>query len=71
MWAPIGFLTHSPQVFTEVLTQLKLHARKYFQLQVFQYLDDWLLLARSHDRAMDISLQFKRAGLYLGLLVNF
>ena len=38
-------LSPAPQVITETLTLLKLHARKYFQLPVFQYLDDWLLLA--------------------------
>ena len=67
---PFG-LSPAPQVFTEALTPLKLHARKFFQLPVFQYLDDWLLLARSHSRAMEISLQFTRACLRLGLLVNF
>ena len=67
---PFG-LSPAPQVFTEALTPLKIHSRKFFGLPVFQYLDDWLLLARSRERAAEISLQFTRACLTLGLLVNF
>ena len=67
---PFG-LSPAPQVFTEALTPLKLHARKHLQLPVFQYLDDWLLLARTRSRALEVSLQFTHACLYLGLLVNF
>ena len=64
---PFG-LSPAPQVFTEALTPLKIHSRKFFGLPVFQYLDDWLLLARSRERAAEISLQFTRACLTLGLL---
>jgi hypothetical protein len=67
---PFG-LSPAPQVFTEALTPLKLHARKHFELPVFQYLDDWLLLARSREQAAEVSLQFTAACLNLGLLVNF
>ena len=66
---PFG-LSPIPQVFTAALTPLKLHARKTWQIPVFQYLDDWLLLARSQAQAAEVGLQFASLCMDLGLLVN-
>ena len=38
-------LSPIPQVFTAALSSLKLYARKQWHAPVFQYIDDWLLLA--------------------------
>ena len=67
---PFG-LSPIPQVFTAALTPLKLFARKQWKAPVFQYIDDWLLLARSAAEAASLSLRFTEACISLGLLVNF
>ena len=66
---PFG-LSPIPQVFTAALSPLKLHARKTWQVPVFQYLDDWLLLAQAQEQAAVVGLEFASLCMELGLLVN-
>ena len=66
---PFG-LSPIPQVFTAALSPLKLYARKQWHAPVFQYIDDWLLLARSAAEAASLSISFTETCLRLGLLVN-
>ena len=66
---PFG-LSPAPQVFTAALTALKMYARKTWEIPVFQYLDDWLLLSRSERRLAEASCRFVEVCLRLGLLVN-
>ena len=66
---PFG-LSPIPQVFTAAITPLKLYARRQWHAPVFQYIDDWLLLARSAKEAAALSIQFTELCLRLGLLVN-
>ena len=66
---PFG-LSPAPQVFTAALTPLKMHARKTWEIPVFQYLDDWLLLSSSEVELMEASCRFVELCLRLGLLVN-
>ena len=44
--------------FTAALTPLKLYARKQWHVPVFQYIDHWLLLARSAAKAASLSIAF-------------
>ena len=66
---PFG-LSPIPQVFTSALTPLKLFAREQWKAPVFQYIDDWLLLARLAAEADFLSLRFTEVFISLGLLVN-
>ena len=54
-------LSPIPQVFTAALTPLKLFERKQWKAPVFQYIDDWLLLARSTAEAASFSVRFTEA----------
>ena len=67
---PFG-LSPIPQVFTAVLTPLKLFARKQWKAPVFQYIEDWFLLARSAAEAASLSVHLTKVCIILGLLVNF
>ena len=66
---PFG-LSSAPQVFTEVMTPLKVFARKNFGGYIFQYLDDWLLLDRSHSLVLDLTRKFIGLCIEQGMLVN-
>ena len=66
---PFG-LSPAPQVFTAALTALKMFARKSWEIPVFQYLDDWLLLSCSEEHLAHACCRFVECCLRLGLLVN-
>ena len=65
---PFG-LSPALRIFTVVLRPLKLWARAKL-MRLFQYLDDWLDLARSQAHAREQSLCFVEKCVELGLLVN-
>ena len=65
---PFG-LSPAPRIFTVVLRPLKLWARARL-MRLFQYLDDWLNLARSQAHAREQTLCFVEKCVELGLLVN-
>ena len=66
---PFG-LCSAPQVFTEVMTPLKIFARRNFGGYIFQYLDDWLLLDRSPDKVLSLTKKFVELCMDQGMLVN-
>lgn len=65
---PFG-LSPAPRIFTVVLRPIKLWARALL-MRLFQYLDDWLNLARSAAQAREQTLLFVQKCVDLGLLVN-
>ena len=65
---PFG-LSPAPRIFTVVLRPLKLWARALL-MSLFQYLDDWLNLARSASQAREQTLTLVEKCVELGLLVN-
>ena len=54
---PFG-LSPLPQVFTEILETLKCYTRQRMAVMAFQYIDDWLLLARDRDALGHANLRF-------------
>ena len=67
--SPFG-LAPLPQVFTEIFTALKVFARQRYDVMVFQYLDDWLLLSRDRQHLAQATLRFVRLCMDLGIVVN-
>ena len=67
--SPFG-LAPLPQVFTEVFMAVKAFARQRFNVMVFQYLDDWVLLSRDRQHLADVTLRFVRLCIDLGIVVN-
>jgi len=65
---PFG-LSPAPRVFTTVLRTVKDWARRMLML-IFQYLDDWLNLAYSFQKAWKMTMLFVNKCLDLGLLIN-
>ena len=65
---PFG-LSPAPRVFTQVLRTVKDWARRILML-IFQYLDDWLNLAYSFQKAWKMTMLFVNKCLDLGLLIN-
>ena len=66
---PFG-LSSAPQVFTEVMTAIKLFARRNFGGFIFQYLDDWLLLDRSPIATYNLTKKFVDLCITQGMVVN-
>ena len=67
--SPFG-LAPLPQVFTEIFTAVKVFVRERYNVMVFQYLDDWLLLSRDRQHLADATLKFVRLCIDLGIVVN-
>ena len=67
---PFG-LSPLPQVFTEIFSVLKVHARKTLKAMVFQYIDDWLLVAHDRNQLARDSITFANMCTDLGIIVNF
>ena len=67
--SPFG-LAPLPQVFTEIFAAVKAFVRERYNVMVFQYLDDWLLLSRDRQHLADASLKFVRLCIDLGIVVN-
>ena len=65
---PFGLST-APRIFTEVLKALKEWARRLLML-LFQYIDDWLNVASSFQKAWRLTRLFVHKCLDLGLLIN-
>ena len=65
---PFG-LSPAPRVFTTVLRTVKDWARRLLML-IFQYLDDWLNLACSFQKAWQMTMKFVHKCLDLGLMIN-
>ena len=65
---PFG-LSPAPRIFTVVLRPVKLWARAA-GLQMFQYLDDWLNMAKRQAQAQEQTLVFVEKCVELGLMVN-
>ena len=66
---PFG-LSSAPQVFTEVMTPIKIFARENFGGYVFQYNDDWLLLDRSPLGVLEMTKKFVNLCIRQGMVVN-
>ena len=66
---PFG-LNAIPQVFTELMTPLKVFTKTTANVEIFQYLDDWLILAKSSERVLSATKFFIETCVNLGLLVN-
>ena len=66
---PFG-LSSAPQVFTEVMTPIKIFARENFGGYVFQYIDDWLLLDRSPLGVLEMTKKFVNLCIRQGMVVN-
>ena len=66
---PFG-LSSAPQVFTEVMTPIKIFARQNFGGYIFQYIDDWLLLDRSPEGVLEITKKFVNLCIRQGMVVN-
>ena len=64
-------LSPLPQVLTEIFETLKCRARTTMNIMVFQYIDDWLLLARDRDALGVAPLRFANLCTDLGVLVIF
>ena len=67
--SPFG-LAPLPQVFTEIFTAIKAFVRERYNVMIFQYLDDWLLLARDRQLLAEATLRFVRLCMDLGIVVN-
>ena len=55
---PVRLVSPIPQVFTEVMTSLKIHMRKNTKSLVFQYIDDWLLIADTPQEVLADTIKF-------------
>ena len=66
---PFG-LSPIPQVFTEVMTSLKIHMRENTNSLVFQYIDDWLLIADTPEQVLADTIKFVNLCIELGVIVN-
>ena len=67
--SPFG-LAPLPQVFTEIFTSLKAYTRERYNVMVFQYLDDWLLLSRDRAHLAEATMKFVSLCIDLGIIVN-
>ena len=66
---PFG-LSPIPQVFTEVMTAIKIHMRENTESLVFQYIDDWLLIAKTPQQVLADTIKFVNICIELGVIVN-
>ena len=66
---PFG-LNAIPQVFTEIMTPLKIFVKTTAKVEIFQYLDDWLILSKTSDGVLNATKFFIKTCVELGLLVN-
>ena len=66
---PFG-LSPIPQVFTEVMTSIKTHMRENTDSLVFQYIDDWLLIAKTPQLVLKDTIKFVQLCIELGVIVN-
>ena len=66
---PFG-LSPIPQVFTEVMTCIKIHMRENTNSLVFQYLDDWLLISDTALSVLQDTVKFVNICIKLGVIVN-
>ena len=65
---PFGLST-APKVFTRIAKAVASILRKW-SVQIFVYLDDWLIVGRSRDEAMKAVQLTQELALRLGFLIN-
>ena len=66
---PFG-LSPAPQIFTEVMTPLKIYAKENFGGNIFQYIDDWLIIDNDRDKVLQVSIKLIHLLIDHGMLVN-
>ena len=66
---PFG-LSPIPQVFTELMTCIKIHMRENYESAIFQYIDDWLLFASTPEQVIADTITFVNLCIKLGVVVN-
>ena len=66
---PFG-LSPAPQIFTEVMTPLKIYAKEKFGGNILQYMDDWLIIDNDRDKVLQVSIKLIHLLIDHGMLVN-
>ena len=65
---PFGFAT-SPRVFTQMVKTIAAYLCRQ-NILIFQYLDDWLIISRSHEEVLSATQLICDLTTQLGFIVN-